>query len=375
MELIFENWRKALNEAAKEPRDLANVGEKLKDEWIDNLLDEYDLNELISFYQIPVSRKFQVYYNKIKQNPTPEQKEQIKNYTVKFKQAMKRHGAIAPKPIIIIAKRPRRDDNSYKVSYGGFFTRVKTGTVQIVSFDTGKRADNKNGIKGFPGGSIKFSPVNFYHPAHGPADCDDGFGVDGTFDTTKGWGPMLYHVAMEVASIKGNGLTSDRNLVSGRAKPIWDFFMKNKPDGVKATQLDIKGDEAKEFGLKQLTKTKKDDCGQRSSVSWALGSEYGDWHRDDKQDPFDGMGAMPDEAKEDFPWFDQSISKLYSKSSNIIKILGEEGLLHAPEFGYDLIQAAVPFDDNPFPEDELPPPPPLPANESISRQVKVKVIK
>jgi hypothetical protein len=374
MELIFENWRKALNEAAREPKDLVNISDKIKDVWIDNLLDEYDLNELISFYQIPVSRKFQVYYNKIKQNPTPEQKKQIKNYTIKFRQAMERHGAAAPKPIIIIAP-GRSGNNSYKVSYGGFFTRVKTGTVQVVSFDTGKRADNKNGIKGFPGGSIKFSPVNFYHPSHGSADCDDGFAIDGTFDTTKGWGPMLYHVAVEVASIKGNGLTSDRNLVSGRAKPIWDFFLKNKPDGVKASQLDIKGDEAKEFGLKQLTKTKKDDCGQRSSVSWALGSEYGDWHRDDKQDPFDGMDAMSDEAKEDFPWFDQSISKLYSKSSNIIRILGEEGLLHAPEFGYDLVKSAAPPEDDPFPEDELPPPPPLPANESISRRVKVKVIK
>lgn len=68
---------------------------------------------------------------------------------------------------------------------------------------------------------------------------------------------MLYHVAVEVASIKGNGLTSDRNLVSGKAKPIWDFFLKNKPDGVKASQLDIKGDEAKKFGLKQLTKLQR----------------------------------------------------------------------------------------------------------------------
>jgi hypothetical protein len=114
MELIFENWRKALNEAAREPKDLVNISDKIKDVWIDNLLDEYDLNELISFYQIPVSRKFQVYYNKIKQNPTPEQKKQIKNYTIKFRQAMERHGAAAPKPIIIIAP-GRSGNNSYKL--------------------------------------------------------------------------------------------------------------------------------------------------------------------------------------------------------------------------------------------------------------------
>lgn len=151
MELIFENWRKALNEAAKEPKDLVNISDKIKDVWIDNLLDEYGLNQLIGFYEIPVSQKFKAYYNKIRRNPTPEQKEQIKNYTVKFKQAMKRHGAGAPKPIIIIARHNEWGNDSYKVSYGGFFTRVKTGTVQVVPFDHGKRADNKIGIKGFPG--------------------------------------------------------------------------------------------------------------------------------------------------------------------------------------------------------------------------------
>ena len=363
MKLIFERWRKALNEAAKEPRDLAYIATEMGDDWIDALLNEYDLDDLIGFYNIPVSQKFLVYYNKIKRKPTPKQKEHIKNYIVKFKQSMKRNEATAPKPIVVILN---TGDGGYKISYGGLFTRVKTGTTQVVAFDKGKRVDAGHdfGMEGFPGGSIRISPVGSYDAAYGPADCDDGFGVDNTDNTTEGWGPMLYHIAMEVASIKGGGLTSDRRLVSGLAKPVWDFFLKNKPDGVKATQLDIKGQEAADFGLKQLTKTKKDDCGQSSAVAWALGPEYGDWFRNDKEDEIDGMKDMSPEAKEDFPWFDQSISKLYSKKDNMIKALGEAGILHAPEFGYDLIKApAPPPEDDPFPEDELPPPPPLPDDD------------
>ena len=338
MKLIFERWRKArkaLNEAAKGPRDLAYIATEMGDDWIDSLLNEYDLNDLINFYQIPVSQKFKAYYNRIKKNPTPAHKKQIENYTVKFKQAMKRHGATAPKSIVVILNIGK----GYKVSYGGLFTRVKTGISQVVTFDYGHRTDMGHdfGVEGFPGGSIKFSSLG--------VGCDDGFGIDNTENTSAGWGPMLYHIAMEVASIEGKGLTSDRNLVSGMAKPVWDFFLKNKPDGVKASQLDIKDQEAAKFGLKQLTKTKKDDCGQSSAVAWALGPEYGDWFSSDKESEVDGMDAMPDEAKEDFPWFDQSISKLYSKKDNMIKALGEAGLLHAPNFGYDLTN--------------IPPPPPL----------------
>jgi len=52
-----------------------------------------------------------------------------------------------------------------------------------------------------------------------------------------GWGPLLYDVAMEWASLNGGGLISDRDQVSHEARAVWDYYMNNRPD-VTAHQLD-----------------------------------------------------------------------------------------------------------------------------------------
>jgi len=54
---------------------------------------------------------------------------------------------------------------------------------------------------------------------------------------THGWGPLLYDVAMEWATLNGGGIISDRNQVSHEARAVWDYYMNNRSD-VTAYQLD-----------------------------------------------------------------------------------------------------------------------------------------
>lgn len=58
-----------------------------------------------------------------------------------------------------------------------------------------------------------------------------------TTDAADGWGPLLYDVAIELATLKGAGLVSDRSGVSYEAQNVWSFYMYNRPD-VKQFQCD-----------------------------------------------------------------------------------------------------------------------------------------
>lgn len=71
-----------------------------------------------------------------------------------------------------------------------------------------------------------------------------------------GWGPFLYDVAIEVATMTSNGLTSDRYVVSQDAFDVWDFYLKNRTD-VTPHQLDDMNN--------TLTPTSEDNCTQRSA--------------------------------------------------------------------------------------------------------------
>lgn len=104
----------------------------------------------------------------------------------------------------------------------------------------------------------------------------------------KGWGPMLYDVAMEYATLKANGLTPDRGVVSSDAKSVWDYYLSNRPD-VTAHQLDDLQN--------TLTPQDDDNCGQWSSDSYT----------DD--------------------WINSPLSKRYTKEPTTINILKSIGKL------------------------------------------------
>tara|TARA_R100000152_G_C6765943_1_gene190813 strand:- start:606 stop:1199 length:594 start_codon:yes stop_codon:yes gene_type:complete len=92
-----------------------------------------------------------------------------------------------------------------------------------------------------------------------------GAWVIGVTSAKGGWGPMLYDVAIEMASKKhmgGGGVTPDRNTVSSDARAIWDYYLNNRNDVI-SKQLDDKEN--------PQTPDKSDDCNQtsaRASEDW-----------------------------------------------------------------------------------------------------------
>ena len=68
-----------------------------------------------------------------------------------------------------------------------------------------------------------------------------------------GWGPLLYDVAIEHATINANGLMPDRFLVSSEAADVWNYYLTNRGD-VSPHQLDDP--------YNQLTPEDEDNCDQ-----------------------------------------------------------------------------------------------------------------
>lgn len=79
--------------------------------------------------------------------------------------------------------------------------------------------------------------------------CSKAFVVTSS-NVKKGWGPLLYDVAMEYATKHGGGLTPDRSSVSDDARKVWKVYASRSD--VKVVQLD---------DLKNtLTRKKGDNC-------------------------------------------------------------------------------------------------------------------
>lgn len=47
---------------------------------------------------------------------------------------------------------------------------------------------------------------------------------------SKGYGPLLYDIAMEWATIQKMGLASDRKDISGDAYSVWEYYYQNRED-------------------------------------------------------------------------------------------------------------------------------------------------
>lgn len=107
-----------------------------------------------------------------------------------------------------------------------------------------------------------------------------------------GWGPLLYDIAMEVATVLGGGLVSDRTIVSDFAYGVWDKYENNRSD-VEVIQLDNEKDSFKNG--------KQDDCLQNSSRKWAKKLQKG--------------------------WIDTSISKMYKKQPTTLIALRDQNKL------------------------------------------------
>ena len=93
-----------------------------------------------------------------------------------------------------------------------------------------------------PWGMVSLGLVYPYEPAYNGQDerfnlpedtsnltCGNAFQIF-TTDAADGWGPLLYDVAIEWATMNGNGLISDRSGVSEEAQAVWEEYMYNRPD-------------------------------------------------------------------------------------------------------------------------------------------------
>ena len=122
----------------------------------------------------------------------------------------------------------------------------------------------------------------------------------------SGWGPMLYDVAMEVATQAGGGLTPDRNSVSNSAENVWNYYLGKRGD-VQSHQLDLTDKDivgASKYmkppvQLQKLTPDiDEDDCSQKRTVRA---------HRDE--------------------WDQSSLSKRYTKAPTTLDALRAAGRL------------------------------------------------
>jgi len=131
--------------------------------------------------------------------------------------------------------------------------------------------------------------------------CFDGWVVI-VSQAMKGWGPLLYEVALEWSSENGLGLMSDRTIVSNDAIAVWGKYAQRFD--VDRKQMDVAhGILGKGYmdDIKQLTPNYYfDDCDQRKAI--ALGKEA--------------------------HWDKTPISKIYSKDiPEVMRILKAEGRL------------------------------------------------
>ena len=131
---------------------------------------------------------------------------------------------------------------------------------------------------------------------YGP--CEGAMMVGSVSAEPTGWGPLLYDVAIEWATIKGNGLISDREGVSLDARKVWDYYLNNRGD-VTANQLDDLDN--------TLTPEEEDNCDQYIAGPMRAKMYGGDPRFED----IEGQ------------WQDSSLSKRFTKEPTTINSLGD----------------------------------------------------
>ena len=85
---------------------------------------------------------------------------------------------------------------------------------------------------------VAWGEVTIMRPDKGTGPCGEALNVVYA-GAASGWGPLLYDVAMELATQVGGGLTPDRSSVSNDAQNVWSYYFNNRGD-VESHQLDLK---------------------------------------------------------------------------------------------------------------------------------------
>jgi len=86
-------------------------------------------------------------------------------------------------------------------------------------------------------------------------NCSDGMTISMSL-ADQGWGPFLYDLVMEKATIESAGIIPDRTTVSAKARGVWQYYLDNR-EGIVIRQLDDLND--------SFDNGPQDDCAQVSS--------------------------------------------------------------------------------------------------------------
>ena len=127
------------------------------------------------------------------------------------------------------------------------------------------------------GENYGYMEMEIVKASEGGLNCNDGWMVLYS-KASPTWGPLLYDIAMEWATINGGGLFPDRTTVSRDAYNVWEYYMNNRAD-VEVIQLDDEDDSFKNGPA--------DDCEQGTAREYA--------------------------KKLNHKWTDDPLSKLYRK--------------------------------------------------------------
>lgn len=173
----------------------------------------------------------------------------------------------------------------------GIFICIKSFTESTIEVFYSDRDGN---VAGFEDESIAYGMISMDLETQMADDfpCMDAFMVAYS-DASDGWGPLLYDVCIEVATILAGGLVSDRTIVSPEAYDVWDIYNTRRGD-VKKMQLD---DEANTL----TPDIEEDNCLQNVAFQYA----------DEK-----GMS-----------WNETPVSKLYRKEPSRLNELDSAGRL------------------------------------------------
>ncbi len=127
-------------------------------------------------------------------------------------------------------------------------------TITIVKIPGGSTEFSyDSSVKGRDGPWGHISIVKAKDKDHGP--CGDAYMISGVM-ANKGWGPLLYDIAMEYATLNGGGLVPDRMDVSTDARKVWSYYLRNRSEVV-IDQLDNMQN--------TLTPDPEDNCEQLSA--------------------------------------------------------------------------------------------------------------
>jgi|6_EtaG_2_1085325.scaffolds.fasta_scaffold80923_2 hypothetical protein len=116
--------------------------------------------------------------------------------------------------------------NTYKKQFN-----PNTGTYEFENLGAARRAT--------PAGVIQLVKIDPNEKAWGKdpfGECYGAYKVNLVI-ADKGWGPLLYDVAIEVASMKGYGIVPDRVSITPPAQKLWQIYLDSRPD-VSPIQLD-----------------------------------------------------------------------------------------------------------------------------------------